>query len=119
MDFRATASLSQPRGISHNRQGGSSLRTGFLLRYLMPRPKLACRSCARRSGRSCPAASWSWPAARAELERRAAETESLLHAAGVELRALEGREVAALLLDAFEHPGPPAGSQVDGVIHRS
>jgi hypothetical protein len=56
--------------------------------------------------------------ARAELERRAAETESLLHAAGAELRPLDGKDAAALLLDAFDHPGPPAGSQLDGVIHR-
>ena len=56
--------------------------------------------------------------ARADLERRAAETESLLHAAGAELRALDGQDAAALLLDALEHPGPPAGSRLDGVIHR-
>jgi hypothetical protein len=56
--------------------------------------------------------------ARADLERRAAETESLLRAAGVELRALDGQDAAALLLDAFDHPGPPAGSQLDGVIQR-
>jgi hypothetical protein len=56
--------------------------------------------------------------ARADLERRSAETESLLHAAGVELHPLDGEEAAALLLDAFDHPGPPAGSQLDGVIHR-
>lgn len=56
--------------------------------------------------------------ARADLERRAAETESLLHAAGAELHALDGQDAAALVLDAFEQPGPPAGSQPDGVIHR-
>jgi hypothetical protein len=56
--------------------------------------------------------------ARADLERRAAETESLLHAAGAELHALDGQDAAALLLDAFDHPGPPARSQLDGVIHR-
>jgi hypothetical protein len=56
--------------------------------------------------------------ARADLERRAAETESLLHAAGVELHPLDGQDAAALLLDAFDHPGPLAGSQLDGVIHR-
>jgi hypothetical protein len=56
--------------------------------------------------------------ARADLERRAAETESLLHAAGAELHPLDGKDAAALLLDAFEHPGPPTGSQLDGVIHR-
>ncbi len=56
--------------------------------------------------------------ARADLERRAAQTESLLHSAGVELHPLDGQEAATLLLDAFEHPGPPAGSHLDGVIHR-
>jgi PrgI family protein len=56
--------------------------------------------------------------ARADLERRAAETESLLHSAGVELHPLDGPEAATVLLDAFEHPGPPTGSQLDGVIHR-
>lgn len=56
--------------------------------------------------------------ARAELERRAAETEGLLSGAGVELRTLDGSEVGALLLDAFEHPGPLAGCALDGVIHR-
>jgi hypothetical protein len=56
--------------------------------------------------------------ARAELERRSAETEGLLHAAGVELRPLDGQEATALLLDAFEHPGPPPGSELEGVIGR-
>jgi PrgI family protein len=56
--------------------------------------------------------------ARADLERRVAETEGLLAPAGVELHPLDGAGAAALLLDAFDHPGPPAGSQVDGVIHR-
>jgi hypothetical protein len=56
--------------------------------------------------------------ARADLERRAAETESLLAPAGVELHPLDGKTAAALLLDAFDHPGPPAGSRLDGVIHR-
>jgi hypothetical protein len=56
--------------------------------------------------------------ARADLMRRAAETESLLHAAGVELRALDGQDAAVLLLDALDHAGPPAGSRLDGVIHR-
>jgi hypothetical protein len=54
---------------------------------------------------------------RAELERRAAETAGLLHAAGVELRWLDGTEAAVLLLEAFEHPGPPPGSHFEGVIH--
>jgi hypothetical protein len=57
-------------------------------------------------------------AARAELERRAAETEGLLSAAGVELHPLDGREGGALLLDAFESPGPPLGCELDGVIGR-
>jgi hypothetical protein len=56
--------------------------------------------------------------ARADLERRAAETESLLAPAGVELHPLDGKAAAALLLDTLDHPGPPAGSQLDGVIHR-
>jgi hypothetical protein len=56
--------------------------------------------------------------ARAELERRAAETEHLLRAAGAELTTLDGREAAALLLDALEPPGPEAGCQLDGVVHR-
>jgi len=56
--------------------------------------------------------------AKAELERRASETTGLLHAAGVELHTLDGRRAAALLFDALEPPGPPAGSQLDGVIHR-
>ena len=56
--------------------------------------------------------------ARAELERRAAESESLLSAAGVELHVLDGPEAGALLLDAFEHPGPLAGCALDGVVHR-
>jgi hypothetical protein len=42
----------------------------------------------------------------------------LLAPAGVELRPLNGKTAAALLLDAFDHPGPSAGSQLDGVIHR-
>src|SRR5262249_39134498 len=57
-------------------------------------------------------------AARAELERRAAETEGLLSAAGVELHPLDGQEAGALLLGAFEHPGPPLGCELDGVIGR-
>ena len=66
---------------------------------------LSTRSCERKT-------------ARADLERRARETTGLLHAAGVELYALDGGQTAALLLDALEPPGPPAGSQLDGVIHR-
>ena len=56
--------------------------------------------------------------ARADLERRASETTGLLHTAGVELHTLDGKQAAALLLDALEPPGPPAGSQLGGVIHR-
>ncbi len=47
--------------------------------------------------------------ARAELERRAAETQSLLAPAGVELQVLDGVQAASVLLDALESPGPPAG----------
>jgi hypothetical protein len=53
-----------------------------------------------------------------ELERRAGETTGLLAAAGVELEALDGQRAARLLLGALEPPGPPAGSHMDGVIHR-
>ncbi|HWX97585.1 MAG TPA: PrgI family protein [Solirubrobacteraceae bacterium] len=56
--------------------------------------------------------------ARAALERRASETAGLLRAAGVELRALDGQRATALLLGALEPPGPPAGSQLVGLIHR-
>lgn len=56
--------------------------------------------------------------AKADLRRRANETTGLLHTAGVELHTLDGEQAAALLLDALEPPGPPAGSQLDGVIHR-
>jgi hypothetical protein len=56
--------------------------------------------------------------AKADLERRASETTGLLHAAGVELHPLDGHQATALLLSALEPPGPPAGSQLDGVIHR-
>ncbi len=56
--------------------------------------------------------------ARADLERRAGETTGLLHAAGVELHTLDGSRAAALLLDALEPPGPPAGTRLDGVIRR-
>jgi PrgI family protein len=53
-----------------------------------------------------------------ELERRAGETTGLLAAAGVELEALDGQRAARLLLGSLEPPGPPAGSHMDGVIHR-
>ncbi|MHB8242791.1 MAG: PrgI family protein [Solirubrobacteraceae bacterium] len=56
--------------------------------------------------------------ATAELQRRASETEGLLHTAGVELHPLDGHQAADLLLSALEPPGPPAGSQLQGVIHR-
>jgi hypothetical protein len=56
--------------------------------------------------------------ARTDLERRASETTNLLRSAGVELHPLDGQHAAALLLDALEPPAPPAGSQLDGVIHR-
>lgn len=56
--------------------------------------------------------------AKGELTRRASETTALLAAAGVELEALDGQRAAALLLGALDPPGPPAGSHLDGVIHR-
>jgi hypothetical protein len=57
-------------------------------------------------------------AASADLERRAGESENLLRAAGVTLHRLHGEAATALLLDALEPPGPPAGSHLDGVVHR-
>jgi hypothetical protein len=54
--------------------------------------------------------------ARTALERRKSETSELLRAAGVELSALDGEQTAALLARAFDPPGPPAGSALDGVI---
>jgi hypothetical protein len=56
--------------------------------------------------------------AKADLERRASETASLLHPAGVEVHPLDGEQTAALLLSALEPPGPPAGSELEGVTHR-
>ena len=56
--------------------------------------------------------------AKRELERRAGETTGLLAAAGVELEALDGQRAGRLLLGALEPPGVPAGSHMDGVIHR-
>lgn len=56
--------------------------------------------------------------AKRELERRAGETTGLLAAAGVELEALDGQRAERLLLGALEPPGAPAGSHMDGVIHR-
>jgi PrgI family protein len=52
------------------------------------------------------------------LERRAQEATELLRQAGVELRLLDGEQVAQLLASALDPPGPPAGSLLDGVIHR-
>jgi hypothetical protein len=57
-------------------------------------------------------------AAGTDLERRAGEATNLLRAAGVTLDRLDGQAVTALLLGALEPPGPPAGSHLDGVIHR-
>jgi hypothetical protein len=54
--------------------------------------------------------------AQTTLARRASEATGLLHAAGVELHALDGERTATLLLGALEPPGPPAGSQLAGVI---
>ena len=55
-------------------------------------------------------------AARTTLERRSRETSELLRAAGIELSALDGEQTAALLAGAFDPPGPPAGSELDGVV---
>lgn len=57
-------------------------------------------------------------AARVALERRAHDATGLLRQAGVELHPLEGQQAAALLFGALEPPGPPAGTRLDGVIHR-
>lgn len=57
-------------------------------------------------------------AARVALERRAHDATGLLRQAGVELQPLDGQQAAALLFDALEPPGPPAGTRLDGVIHR-
>ena len=54
--------------------------------------------------------------ARVTLERRARETTELLRAAGVELSQLGGEQTAALLARAFDPPGPPAGSALEGVV---
>lgn len=55
-------------------------------------------------------------AARTALERRAAEAIELLRAAGVELRALRGEEAANRLAQSLDPPGPPAGSDLSGVV---
>jgi PrgI family protein len=57
-------------------------------------------------------------AARTALERRTTETSELLRAAGIDLSALDGDQTAALLAGAFDPPGPPAGSELAGVISR-
>jgi hypothetical protein len=54
--------------------------------------------------------------ARSTLERRIGETSELLRAAGVELSALDGEQAAGLLARAFDPPGLPAGSDLDGVV---
>jgi len=54
--------------------------------------------------------------AQTALERRAAEAIELLRAAGVELRLLRGEEAANRLARALDPPGPPAGSQLTGVV---
>lgn len=56
--------------------------------------------------------------AQAALGRRASDATGLLRQAGVELHPLDGVQAAALLFGALEPPGPPAGSHLDGVIHR-
>lgn len=55
-------------------------------------------------------------AARAALERRAAEAIELLRAAGVELRIVPGEDAGALLARALDPPGPPAGCTLSGVV---
>jgi hypothetical protein len=55
-------------------------------------------------------------AARTALERRAAEAIELLRAAGVELRLLRGEEAANRLARSLDPPGPPAGSELTGVV---
>jgi hypothetical protein len=57
-------------------------------------------------------------AASADLERHASESANLLRAAGVTLDRLDGEATTTLLLGALEAPGPPAGSHLNGVIHR-
>jgi PrgI family protein len=54
--------------------------------------------------------------AQLELTRRAGEARELLRAAGVELRALEGEQAAALLARALDPPGPPLGASLEGVV---
>jgi hypothetical protein len=54
--------------------------------------------------------------AQTALERRASEAIELLRAAGVELRLLRGEEAANRLAHSLDPPGPPAGSQLAGVV---
>jgi hypothetical protein len=54
--------------------------------------------------------------AQTALERRAGEAIELLRAAGAELRLLRGEEAANRLARALDPPGPPAGSQLTGVV---
>jgi hypothetical protein len=54
--------------------------------------------------------------AQTALERRAGEAIELLRAAGVELRPLRGEEAAQRLARVLDPPGPPAGSQLTGVV---
>jgi PrgI family protein len=56
--------------------------------------------------------------ARGALERRSTQAASLLRTAGVELKAIDGEQVAALLAGTLDSPAPPVGSRFDGVIHR-
>ena len=55
-------------------------------------------------------------AAQTALERRASEAIELLRAAGVELRPLRGEEAARRLARLLDPPGPPAGSELSGVV---
>jgi PrgI family protein len=54
--------------------------------------------------------------AQTALERRAGEASELLRAAAVELRQLRGDETAQRLARVLDPPGPPAGSQLTGVV---
>lgn len=54
--------------------------------------------------------------ARTTLERRGVEASELLRSAGAELTPLDGEQAAQLLARALDPPGPPAGSNLDGVV---
>lgn len=54
--------------------------------------------------------------AQVSLERRAGEATGLLRAAGIELHLLSGSEAAARLASALDPPGPPAGSELTGIV---